>query len=450
MRRLLIADDDVEIRESLAALIARTGWEVTQAGDGLEALRAIEESPPHLLLLDLKMPEKGGEQVLEEVRFLEPDLPVVILTGHGDIEGAVRAMKLGAHDFLTKPPDPDHLLLVLERAVERKALEREVSRTRRTLAETFAIVGGEAPAMQTFLDQLEKVAATEATVLLMGETGTGKELAARAIWADGPRSGAPFVVVNCATLSETLLESDLFGHEKGAFTGAVAGKKGMVEEADGGTLFLDEVGELPAPVQAKLLRVIEYGEFQRVGSTVARHSDVRVIAATNRDLEAEIEAGSFRSDLFHRLSVVTLTVPPLRERLEDLPAIVNHHLKLLGAELGRPIQDLEPEVWERLSAYDWPGNVREVRNVLERGLVLSPDGQIHAEDIPRPGEAKAGGRAEIEVPPGTTLAEAMETYKRWMIRRTLEACEGNQTKAADMLDIHRSSLNRMLKELDLR
>ena len=449
MRRILVADDDREMRESLSALLVSAGWEVYEASDGMEAVRAVEEQPPHALLVDLRMPGKGGQEVLEEVRFLEPDLPVIVLTGHGNIELAVTAMKSGAYDFLTKPPDPDHLLLVLERAVERRTLEREVEQNRRRQDDLFTMIGGQAPSMREFLSRLERVAATESTVLLAGETGTGKELAARAIWKSGSRSRHPFVVVNCATLSDTLLESDLFGHEKGAFTGATSAKAGRLEEADGGTLFLDEVGELPLPIQAKLLRVLEYGELQRVGSTHTRHTDVRVIAASNRDLEQEMAEGGFRPDLYHRLGVVTLHLPPLRERMEDLPLLVDHHLKRLCAELGRTEPELTEAVWERMREYDWPGNVREVRNILERALVLSPEGTVGADDIPSSAPVTDSGDP-TGVPVGTPLTEAVDTYKRWMVQRSLDACGGNQTRAAQLLGMHRSSLNRLMKELDLR
>jgi DNA-binding NtrC family response regulator len=357
-------------------------------------------------------------------------------------------MKAGASEFLTKPPDREHLLLVVERVVERKALRREVARCRRREAEEFAIVGGKAPSMKNFLENLERVAATDTTVLITGETGTGKELAARVIWERGGRSSKPFVVVNCAILSETLLESDLFGHERGAFTGAVSTKTGMIEEADGGTLFLDEVGEIPPAVQAKLLRVIENGEFQRVGSTTSRTSDVRVVAATNRDLEEEVDRGSFRSDLYHRLSVVTLRLPPLRDRIEDLEDIALHYLGRLGGELGRPEQELSAEVWECMRQYGWPGNIREVRNVLERALVLSPGGEIRPEDIPA-GEA-APAAVSVAPPSQLSLSEAMEECKKQIIKGALDSCGGNQTRAAEMLGVNRSSLNRLLKKLELR
>ncbi len=449
MKKILIAEDDREMRELLASLLTSAGWEVEAVADGVAAVRAIEERPPRVALLDLVMPEKSGQEVLEEARFLEPDLPVVILTGQADIEDAVRAIKAGASDFLTKPPDPGHLLMVLERAIGTQSLEQEVRRVRTREESEFTIVGGEALSMKEFRENLERVAATDATVLLTGETGTGKELAARAIWNDGKRASGPFIVVNCATLSETLLESDLFGHEKGAFTGAISAKRGMLEEADGGTLFLDEVGELPLTIQAKLLRVIEYGEFQRVGATIKRKSDVRIVAASNRDLEQEVAEGGFRTDLYHRLNVVKLLLPPLRDRMEDLPGIVDHHLRRLSTELGRPVQVLPEEVWTRMRSYDWPGNIREVRNVLERALVLSPDGTIRPVDVPETG---ASGEMEgpAGIPIGTPLTEALEQYKKWMVDRTLEACNGNQTRAAGMLGMHRSSLNRLLKDLDLR
>lgn len=450
MRRIIVADDDQEMRESLAQLLDSAGWEVLEAADGIETVRAVEEHPPQALLVDLVMPGKSGQEVLEEVRFLEPDLPVILLTGHGDVENAVQAMKSGAFDFLTKPPDPDHLLLVLERAVERRILEREVKHSRQRQADLFTFVGGEAASMKDFLEKMERVTATESTVLLIGETGTGKELAARAIWENGSRAKSQFVVVNCATLSDTLLESDLFGHEKGAFTGAISVKMGRLEEADRGTLFLDEIGELPLPVQAKLLRVLEYGEFQRVGSTHTRHVDTRIIVATNRDLEQEVSKKNFRDDLFHRLNVVTLRLPPLRERMKDLSLVVEHHLKRLCAELGRSETEISAEVWKRMEEYDWPGNVREVRNVLERALVLSPTGTIGTDDIPVSVSTTGSLEDPLSVLPGTPLVEAVESYKRWMVKRSLEECGGNQTRAAEMLGMHRSSLNRLMKELDLR
>jgi len=436
--------------ESLVQLLDSAGWEVLEAADGIEAVRAVEKHPPQVLLTDLIMPGKSGQEVLEEVRFLEPDLPVILLTGHGDVENAVLAMKSGASEFLTKPPDPDHLLLVLERAVERRTLKREVKHNRRLQSDLFTFVGGEAASMKDFLEKMERVTATESNVLLTGETGTGKELAARSIWENGPRAKSQFVVVNCATLSDTLLESDLFGHEKGAFTGAIAAKVGRLEEADGGTLFLDEVGELPLPVQAKLLRVLEYGEFQRVGSTQSRLVDTRIIAATNRDLEQEVSEKQFRDDLFHRLNVVSLHLPPLRERMEDLPLVVEHHLKRLCAELGRGETEISAEVWKQMEEYCWPGNVREVRNVLERALVLSPTGTIGMDDIPVSVSATGSLEDPLSVLPETPLVEAVESYKRWMVQRSLDECGGNQTKAAERLGMHRSSLNRLMKELDLR
>jgi DNA-binding NtrC family response regulator len=344
MSRILIVDDDRELLASLTDLMTGAGWTVRQAGDGTEAIQVAEEWSPQVVLLDLEMPVKGGQAALEELRFLAPDVPVVILTGHGNIERAVVAMKAGATDFLTKPPDPDHLLVVLERAMERSELEQEVTRCRQKGEDRFQMIGGVAPATKELQDLLDRVSATGSTVLLTGETGTGKELAARHIWKNGPRASAPFVVINCAALSETLLESDLFGHQKGAFTGAVSAKRGRLEEADGGTVFFDEIGELPLSMQAKLLRVVEYGTFERIGDTVEREIDVRLIAATNRDLDREVAEEKFREDLYHRISVVTIRVPPLRERMEDLPELVAHYLQRLGEELGRRIPDPDDAV----------------------------------------------------------------------------------------------------------
>jgi DNA-binding NtrC family response regulator len=452
MARILIVDDDRELVDSLTDLMTGAGWTVRQALDGMEAVRVAEEWSPQVILLDLEMPVKGGQEALEELQFLAPDAPVVILTGHGNIGRAVAAMKAGATDFLTKPPDPDHLLVVLERALERSELEQEVTRCRQRGEDRFQMIGGAAPAMKELRDLLERVSSTSSTVLLTGETGTGKELAARHIWKNGPRASAPFVVINCAALSETLLESDLFGHQKGAFTGAVSAKRGRLEEADGGTVFFDEIGELPLSMQSKLLRVLEYGTFERIGDTVEREIDVRLIAATNRDLATEVAEERFREDLFHRISVVSIRIPPLRERMDDLPDLVTHYLHLLGGELGRQIPELDDAVLKRLADYDWPGNIRELRNTLERALVLSPDENVRPEDIPVAGAAgtSADDPLRPEISGDSTLTEGIEAFKRWMVIRTLENCGGNQTRAAERLGMHRSSLNRLMKELNLR
>jgi DNA-binding NtrC family response regulator len=432
MKRVLIADDDAELRAALASLLRQAGWEVEETCDGSETVDRVIARPPGVVLLDLEMPGKKGEQALEEIRYLAPQVPVVILTGHGTVERAVQAMKAGAWDFLTKPPDADHLLVVLERARERYTLDAEVRDCRRRREDRYTMAGGRAPAMKDFLELLDRVAATNSTVLFTGETGSGKEVAARYLWQKGPRSSTPFVVVNCAALSDTLLESDFFGHARGAFTGAVSAKRGRLEEADGGTLFLDEVSELSPVIQAKLLRVLEDGTFERVGEATPRRCDVRLIAATNSDLKEEVAAGRFREDLYHRLSVVMLHIPPLRERLEDLEEFVLHHMRLLGVELGFQVPPPSPEIVAR--------------------LVLSPDGCLHAELLPGPsppgGTPQAEGAGGIEV--GTPMEEAVERFKRDLVRRTLAACEGNQTRAAEVLGMNRSSLNRLLRRLDLR
>lgn len=395
-RRIVIADDDEDVRQSIADLLSQAGWDVQQAADGQVAIDLVRERVPLAVLLDLEMPVKGGQETLEELKAFIPELPVVILTGRGDIDRAVSTMKAGAFDFLTKPPDSDHLLLVLNRSVENRMRDIELAELRLLHQSLFTLVGGKAPAMRAFLDNLERVTATDSTVLLIGETGSGKELAARTIWSRGGRAAAPFIAVNCAALPNEHLELDLFGYETETPDVTTDARRGRVEEADGGTLFLDKVGELPPSVQAQLVEVLEVGEFRRVGGTAARSTNLRLIAANTTDLHDEVAQGWFRDDLYHHLSVVVLEVPPLRERWEDLPDIVDNYLEQLCSELGKPMPELSEEVWDRLRTYDWPGNNRELRNTLERALVLSPEGSISPEAIPDSREAGRIGFADAD------------------------------------------------------
>jgi len=369
--RIIVADDDDELRSIIVKLLETAGWDVLEAENGQVALDLARERTPQAVLLDLAMPVRGGQETLEELLSLYPDLPVVILTGQGDIERAVEAMKKGAFDFLTKPPDAEHLLLVLERSIENRRRDLELAESRRRDHSRFTLIGGKSPAMKTYLEQLGRAAASDSTVMLIGETGSGKELAARTIWSQGRRADAPFIAVNCGLLPDEHIELTLFGTEPDPGGDS---QKGRVEEADGGTLFLDKVGELPTGVQSQLVNVLEEGEYRRVGGGMARSTNLRLIAANSSDLKEWVVQGFFREDLYHHLSVVVLEVPALRDCREDMHDMVDHYLHQLCAEMGKPIPTLGEGVWERLESYTWPGNSRELRNTLERALVLSGEG----------------------------------------------------------------------------
>gem|GEM_PF-229145 len=381
-RRIVIADDDGEIRQTIAGLLETEGWEVRQAENGQEAIELVRERVPMAVLLDLSMPVKDGQETLEELKVFVPELPVVVLTGRGDIERAVSAMKAGAFDFLTKPPDPEHLLLVLDRSVENRMREIELAESRLRIQSRFTLVGGKSPAMAAFLDKLGRATVSDSTVMLIGETGSGKELAARTIWSRGRRAAAPFIAVNCGLLPDDYIELALFGFESESPGDGRGDKRGRVEEADGGTLFLDKIEELPPVVQSQFVNVLEAGEYRRVGGRGTRSTDLRLIAATTTDLKERVDIGYFREDLYHHLSVVVLEVPPLRECREDLPDMVDHYLKQLCTEMGKPVPELSEETWDRLRSYNWPGNNRELRNTLERALVLSNEGVISPEFLP--------------------------------------------------------------------
>ncbi len=404
MATVLIVDDEKNIRAHLATYVRGLGHQAETAASGADALALLERLDPDVVLSDVRMAGMDGMELLREIRRRRPDAVVVLMTAYATVRGAVEAMREGAHDYLVKPFDLDEVGLVLERVLELRALRRE-NRLLRRAVESPARLESAAPAMQRVLEIARQAAASDATVLLTGESGTGKNVLAAAIHAWSPRAAGPFVVVSCTTLSEHLLESELFGHVKGAFTGAWKDQTGRLETARGGTVFLDEVGELPLELQAKLLRFLEERRFERVGDASPREVDVRIVAASNRDLPAEVRAGRFRQDLFYRLDVIALALPPLRERPEDLPGLIDHVLENLCARHRRPPPAIGAETRAALLAYPWPGNVRELVNALERALVLCRDDTIDAEDLPdhvlapaRPAEpgAEPGGAVSLE------------------------------------------------------
>jgi DNA-binding NtrC family response regulator len=437
--RVLVVDDDPSIRKIIADRMRAQGHEVEVAVDGEAALEAVARFDPELMLLDMKMPKLDGFEVLEALRRTESPPEVVMITAHGNIERAVRAIQTGAVDFIAKPFEAAHLEHIVSRVLQAAGLRQRLQHLQTQLSDRHTLVRG-----------------SYANVLLLGESGSGKEVMARHIHQASPRAEGPFIALNCATLAGDLLESELFGHEKGAFTGAHKSKPGSIELAEGGTLFLDEVGELGAGVQAKLLRVLQEREYQRVGGTKVLDADIRIVAATNRDLRKAVEDGTFREDLYYRLNVVSIRLPPLRDRPEDLEALVEHALARYTAELGRAPLTISQEAWDLLRTYPWPGNVRELNNVIERAAVLAPDDRIEVDDLPeelRELEASADRETSTvraipsEAPEIRPYRDAVLEAKRAIIRRALETTGGHQTKAAELLGVRQPYLARLIKNL---
>jgi two-component system response regulator AtoC len=447
MARILIADDEPGIREFLADVLSGDGHDVTRAADGEEAAALLDKRRFDLLLTDLKMPRAGGMTLVRKVRGEQPEVEVIVMTAYGSVDTAVEAMKLGAFDYLQKPVgSPEQVSLLVSRALERKTLREAGERATRALPETTGprLSYGD-PAMKPVVEAIEKVARTAATVLLLGESGTGKELAAHAIHDLSERRERPFMAVNCASLSETLLESELFGHEKGAFTGATAQHRGRIELAEGGTFFLDEVGELKPELQAKLLRVLQDRRFERVGGTRTLEADVRWVAATNRDLFALMKDGRFREDLYHRLAVFPIQMPPLRDRPGDILPIARTLLGRIARDLGRPAMSLAPEAEQKIVGWSWPGNVRELANALERAAILADGARIDASHLwleggPRLSPTGAAGPAEVK-----PLAD----LERDAIERALRTVAGNRRKAAELLGIGERTLYDKIKKYGL-
>jgi DNA-binding NtrC family response regulator len=441
--KLLIVDDEKNIREGLEKALTIDGYEVELASDGKEALDVIEEGDVDLVITDLKMPNLSGEELMKEALDSHPYLPIIILTGHGTIENAVEAMRNGAYDFLTKPLNIDKLSLIVNRALENSSLKRQNRELLNQLKKKYSfenIIGKSTPMKKVF-ETIELVAPSRANVLIYGESGTGKEMIADAIHHNSPRREKPYVKVHCAALPETLLESELFGHEKGAFTGAITRKRGRFELANMGTIFLDEIGEISQQTQVKLLRVVQQREFERVGGEIPIKVDVRIISATNKHLKNEIEKGNFREDLYYRLDVVSIVVPPLRDRKDDIPLMVHKFMEEFSNENNKEVEGITNGALQALMAYRWPGNVRELRNVIESIVVLTKTPVINEQDLPGYILSK-DEQSSLKLPAGISMAEA----EKKLILFTLENSGGNKTRASEILNIGRKTLHRKLAE----
>jgi two-component system response regulator HydG len=444
--RVLIVDDEASARSGLEKLLRHEGYTVNTAGDGPSALSAFSEVVPQVVVTDLKMPGMDGLELLKKLKEIDRGLPVVVVTAFGDVASAVAAMRAGADDYLTKPVDFDALTLAIERSLERSELRQEAEVLRRQVRERdgdgFEGLLGSSPAMQKVYRVANQVASARATVLITGESGTGKGELAKAVHLKSPRSKGPFVSVHCASLAESLLESELFGHERGSFTGADRKRIGRFEQAHGGTLFLDEVGEIPLATQVKLLRVLQERTFERVGGNEPINVDARLVAATNKDLAAEVREGRFREDLYYRLNVVHIDMPPLRVRDNDVWMLANHFLRRFSADNHKRIDGFTDRARAKIIAHRWPGNVRELENAIERAVVLCETSKIDEEDLPIDIAPLPKGAVRI---PGATMAE----IERYAILSTLEACNGSTTRAAEMLDISVRTIQYRLHEYGL-
>ena len=477
-KQILVVDDEANLRRVLAAQLARDGYEVHTAEDGEAGLAFLREHHIDLVVTDLRMPKVDGMELLRSSMRDDPSRPVVMITAHGTVDNAVEALKTGAFDYITKPFDQNEVRVVVKKALRTRDLasadaSREVQPEGKPhdSTERFGIIGESQPILDVYA-VIERVADTPTTVLVTGESGTGKELVARALHENSSRKDRPFIKVNCAAIPKDLMESELFGYERGAFTGAVASKPGRFELASGGTLFLDEIGELPNDMQVKLLRVLQESEFERVGGIKTIRVDVRLIAATNRDLKREIAAGAFREDLFYRLNVVPIALPALRERHKDIPLLVSYFVAKFNARLKKDVEGLEPEALDRLAGYNWPGNIRELENVIERAVLFADSPRVRLEDLSvelRDGSGDAAPRAGgshpqlANAPPGEASASgapsdglkeqvkaAMSRLEKDLIVRALQQTQGNVTHAARLLKISRKGLQLKMKELGLR
>jgi len=441
--KILICDDEKNIRQGLGAALEMEGYETVLAENGKVAIERISKGDIDLVITDLRMPEVTGEQVLEKVSTETPGVPVIILTGHGSIDSAVDAMRNGAYDFLTKPFNLDQLTMIVKRALQGRELSLQHRQLQEELhsSKAFESIIGKSSEMQKVFDMIRRVADSKASVLITGESGVGKELIAHAIHNLSSRKDKPMINVHCAALSKDLLESELFGHEKGAFTGAITRKRGRFELANTGTIFLDEIGEIDQNTQIKLLRVLQERQFERVGGEETVTVDVRVVSATNRDLQKEIEKGTFREDLFYRLNVVHIHIPPLRERKEDIPLLIAHFLKESCEENNKKIEGLDNKVRSILYNYDWPGNIRQLKNCIESCVVMAQSNVITLDDLP-PGIKPTGDADSIKIPFGIPLAEA----EKILIEQNLAFNSGNKSKTADVLQIGRKTLHRKIEE----
>ena len=436
--RILIVDDEESTRELFAELLQRWGYEVDQTADGHGALKLAAETHPDVIISDLVMPKLDGLALVRALREEQPDTPVVIITGKGTIDAAVEAVREGVFDFVEKPLDPARLRVILQRALEKKETLHEMQVLRRRLGQVDSGVGlvGNSPPMRRAMELVEKVAPSKASVVITGQSGTGKEMVARAIHQLSPRRDKPFIAINCSAIPATLIESEMFGHERGAFTGAEQRRLGAWELADGGTLFLDEVGEIPIELQAKFLRVLEEERLRRLGGKSEIAVDVRVISATNRELKDEIKGGRFREDLYFRLNVFHINLAPLKERHEDIPVLVQHFIDRFAREAGKKLHGVSPQAMKRLTDYGWPGNIRELRNTLERAVILCGSGVIEAEHLPSELAAGGGESAYLKLPYGLPLREIEKEY----ILATLTRLQNNKARTAQALGISEKTL----------
>ena len=452
MGKILVVDDEPDIRSLLGECLVVAGFETVEAGDGDEAVAAVQAERPSVILLDVNMPRQGGMEVLPELKRIAPDVPVIMCTARMDVPTAVRAMQLGAYDYLTKPFDPELLVLTVKRACERQELVARIDLLK-SQGEGMSLVErmGSSRAIESVIQQVAKVARSSFTVLIQGETGTGKELVARAIHNQSPRRGKPFVAVDCGAIPETLVESELFGYERGAFTGATRRKEGRLQAAADGTVFLDEIGNLPLPMQAKLLRVLEERQVTLLGATRPVSVDARIIAASNVNVEDEIQAGRFRADLFYRLNEFGISLPALRDRREDIAHLARRFLDEVSMELRRPVHGITDETMELLSRYDWPGNVRELKNVIRKAALLATD-EVTPEFLPALGASRGARRPPAAAPAAggdLSLREvadvALADAERRAIREAMEAAKGNKSQAARLLRTDYSTLHAKMK-----
>lgn len=450
-KRILVIDDEENMRHMLAVLLEKEGYQVDNAADGKQGLDLSSENFYDLILCDLKMPVMDGMTFLENFQELQLESTVIVMSAYGTLDTAIEAMKRGAYDYVSKPFKPDEIMLTLKKAEERERLRKENRLLQQSVRErfSFAQMIGRSPPMQEIFATIEKVADYKTSVLITGESGTGKELIAKAIHYNSSRADKPLVTVNCGAIPETLLESELFGHKKGSFTDAIKDKRGLFQEAHGGSIFLDEIGELPRPLQVKLLRALQEEEIKRVGDTQSINIDIRVLAATTKDLAEEVKNGRFRDDLYYRINVLHVVVPPLRKRSEDIPLLTQHFIEKISKRLHSEVDEVSPAAASAFQRYDWPGNVRELENFIERAMVMAGGRTIELEDLPPHLQPKAEPEEYLANEENLSIKEASRKLERTLIRRALEKTGGNRTQAAKILEISHPALLYKIKAYEL-